>query len=1258
MRRALTALLLLLPTPLLAQALQPTEGYLARFTRTVPRVQRAEVPLLVSFPEGSALDTAPVTFGVPFPRGALASERNLAFLENGQRRPASVRKTATWHSADGDVKWVLIDATVRRGASYTLAYGTAVQALVPAPGVRLEDTPEGVTVTSPRFRFSVSRTRPGLLESVALDGDGNGRFDPAETAISAGSNPPPSMTDAAGVVYSLSGSDEYRVTVEQDRLPVVISISGWYTSPDGRRLCQHLARLHYAGGTDLRLEHTFVIAFDTSTNRLRDIALPFRLTGEAGRSQFGLQDGARTLTGAARLIQDGADHYVLQDGSGAELASGGKAPGWTRLATARASLTVGLRRFWQEFPRELETREDTLIAHLWPAHGGRLLDFDARAVLGPERYREFDQVYWQDWYKGGLDKYDQAFGLAKTNDLLLAFGPPASPPAADLCRTLDDPVVVCATPRWMCASDVVGPILPRDDQRFPEDERRFALGLGRFQWLREHLADWGMLDYGDVHYNLDRNPDGTWRRHGWRCWGSRFYGHPVMPWVQFLRSGDRRFLDWAEDNTRHVMDIDMAHLTDETLKPYPRQAGGRHGGNSCILHYAADMYPLGCDSHLDQLLLQYYLTGYRRAWDVLQEEAGYYLREAAQPNAAVHRWQHRMTGGALRTMTDLYSATWDERYLALAREQAELCYQNQNADGVVRHDDVYMAPGFVRYYQATGDERMKELFLRCMRYQAKAGRDDSDPRSFGFYGLSLAYFLTGDASYLPWAERWRQDFHRCVQDSVDPAQRGMPAGQWDYSYLTLHLLYLPYYLQALATLPAPVKPVTLDQAVTNGDLLLHRESDKPFSLSAEWHLYNGRYCTGVAIGRLDAYLRRRPLRARLVVWDPQGREVAAAPLAPGLDAAGARLNPELPNASADARSGKVALTVPAGAPGVYRAGFADCDGLHLKLRLAACDLPRYGYDTASGYLALAEDYYFRAPAQGDTLTLGFKTLALRKQVQYTARDAEGKVVRQEQLDLTASPPGQYVTWTLPLPAQQRGRLWRLSVLPAQAAVEQTYLRLPGDAAVVWTNPEAAFPLAGALPPRPATPLPAEPYPGAGPCLSLAAGAPLLIPRGAARADGAYETLDPRQGTLEFWFRPQWAPDDVLDHPLVTCGGLALYRRSRLGTYVRFLTSTIQSGFVTEPGSWVHLAVTWEAGAPGREPKVRLFIDGVDLVGTVLSPLREPAGDWTADKLTIGGDAACAIDDLRVSRTVRYTASFTPPGRLQPDADTLLLRTGD
>ncbi|MFQ5811560.1 MAG: LamG-like jellyroll fold domain-containing protein, partial [Armatimonadota bacterium] len=179
----------------------------------------------------------------------------------------------------------------------------------------------------------------------------------------------------------------------------------------------------------------------------------------------------------------------------------------------------------------------------------------------------------------------------------------------------------------------------------------------------------------------------------------------------------------------------------------------------------------------------------------------------------------------------------------------------------------------------------------------------------------------------------------------------------------------------------------------------------------------------------------------------------------------------------------------------------------------------------------------------------------------------------------------------------------------------------------------------------------RPYADAGQGRRIEAGQPLTIPRGAPLGNGRYESIDARQGALEFWFRPEWAADDISDRTIARCGKMHVYRRSRIGTYFS-LGGTRQSGLVTEPGQWYHLAMTWDAGAPEREPEIRLFINGID-TGRMLSPPKVPLGDWTGEELRIGGPVTFTIDDLRISDVVRYEDDFDPPRGAVGDQHTLV-----
>jgi hypothetical protein len=96
--------------------------------------------------------------------------------------------------------------------------------------------------------------------------------------------------------------------------------------------------------------------------------------------------------------------------------------------------------------------------------------------------------------------------------------------------------------------------------------------------------------------------------------------------------------------------------------------------------------------------------------------------------------------------------------------------------------------------------------------------------------------------------------------------------------------------------------------------------------------------------------------------------------------------------------------------------------------------------------------------------------------------------------------------------------------------------------------------------------------------------------------------------------------------------------------------------VLNPGEWVHLAYVWGRSAEnGNLLASALYINGrrgTDRVSRFDNEASEPPL-----RLLLPGSMEGAVDELRISRSQRYTRDFDPPSRnraLELDADTLAL----
>ena len=200
------------------------------------------------------------------------------------------------------------------------------------------------------------------------------------------------------------------------------------------------------------------------------------------------------------------------------------------------------------------------------------------------------------------------------------------------------------------------------------------------------------------------------------------------------------------------------------------------------------------------------------------------------------------------------------------------------------------------------------------------------------------------------------------------------------------------------------------------------------------------------------------------------------------------------------------------------------------------------------------------------------------------------------------------------------------------------------------------------------------------------------------SDQGHRIMGRRQGTFEFWFKPQWAPPHGLDgragwQPTYTLAHCGILRRDHpwLANHSSFVLSyDLRSGYLHyrirnagyagwgtyertrqregwDESAWHHLACVWEAEA---EPAdwLRLYLDGRRSEVDASMSKPERLGD---DKSVDLGKVAFALqllgfntgrhappmvlDELRVSRTARYHADFSPEDApLKLDKDTTAL----
>ena len=767
----------------------------------------------------------PLTFGVPFPEGALEDDANVRLLgPHGDEVPIQVRTTGRWLS--GSVRWVLIDAQTPLSndkAGYRVEWGEGVtRKAALSDRVTITDNDRGITVSTGPLRFTLSKEDMSIFsEAFVRTHDGQMR-----PVFPTGAHSDLILEDDEGAVYqgSLAPAPDVK-TEEAGPLRVSIKLEGWMQSADGRKLGRRIVRVQaFAGKRFLRVYDTWVNTGDSNEVAYNNIAfhLPF-----AGNSYVftgthpAAQATRREVNTSDYLLQYEHDKYeVVSDGE--VLSKGKRSPGRVTVGQGDAAFSVAVRHFWQMCPSELEVNPGLLKIHAWPRHGkpathlgdnmtlenlGHLWWVHEGKTLNFKNPPEIYKIYWNGpapgghYRGGGRDIADRAnaFGIALTSEYLLDFhGAPAPGTAA---KTFDANPMFVVDAQWLADSQAFWNIAPWREP-YLEVERAAAAPLDFFNAMTERLGDYGMWNYGAYHKGYSPMLDGA-KLH--RHWMAFHHGGPRWPWLVFARSGEPRYFDFAEAQARHCLDVVTCNWEDVAYNRKYHEPGTRahlslkYRGGMCkynaLVHwnYGSRM---AYNSIVDYALWYYYMTGYQRAWDVAMMSGEFLLRfqDPISPEGPylaeppVYYGRNGMGRGAMAIT--LYRATHDRRFLALAERQMQ--YFRDRTDGASFREkgfcDIFYAPFVERYWEVTRDETLKPYIVKWARYwmdppahgkairdaQALPGREHWTTRDTFYNLMAMGYRLTGDEAFLEYGIQQARLFLETRGANADPLLDGVP----------------------------------------------------------------------------------------------------------------------------------------------------------------------------------------------------------------------------------------------------------------------------------------------------------------------------------------------------------------------------------------------------------------------------------------------------------------------------------------------------
>ncbi len=353
---------------------------------------------------------------------------------------------------------------------------------------------------------------------------------------------------------------------------------------------------------------------------------------------------------------------VTQDGKAKEHA--GRLSGWLDVSDRSRGITVAVRDFWQNYPKELSYRGGRLSIGLWPAGSHYPDAFPGEMLASRFGYYAFEG------------------GRHKTHEIYLRFhgAPSEGPSAADFARSASVPLIAVIPGSWYAASKALGMLAPA---RMPLADQKIAEAVARYEKFHRAFVHADQAEDPRVTIHMVREKDPSARYYGEELYGWMNFGD--LPWeegysslhydwpygvlLQFIRTGDPAFFVLGREMALHRIDIDHIHGNK-----------GHRGKNpwksQYLQRYETDFHgnafaerPRDAHTWSGGMALYYLLTGDRHGLEAtleVAEAAREYWKWVLTTKTPMAFHEIRRQGWSLLNLLHAYRITGDRRDLEMA----------------------------------------------------------------------------------------------------------------------------------------------------------------------------------------------------------------------------------------------------------------------------------------------------------------------------------------------------------------------------------------------------------------------------------------------------------------------------------------------------------------------------------------------------------------------------------------------------------------
>ncbi|MCA1808878.1 MAG: hypothetical protein LC725_05410, partial [Lentisphaerae bacterium] len=364
-----------------------------------------------------------------------------------------------------------------------------------------------------------------------------------------------------------------------------------------------------------------------------------------------------------------------------------------------------------------------------------------------------------------VDQPSNAIGWSKTHAIL--FAPLAGEDqalAAGLAARNSHPVYAHVDPWWIYQTGAMGPLHPKDVENYPEAEAKLDEMINT---IHERRVD-GSAFFGFIDYDAGPVFSGRAER-GNLISERRFratYGLRNSFWDIYARSGERIPRSVATGSVRKFLDNYIVHWEG------PRKVRGLFvegprtshpwymAGDMPIYWQGETMLHILDSSNLNNALYDYYLTGYRRAGEIMQH-FGEGIKRIWAPEAVTG---YKRSSQTLQILLQAYSFNWDHDLRAMAEATVGLVYDPEADLGVfwgVTDKPWQSARDLIEAWQLLGSPQTYDMAMRVAHYEwarrVGGGIPGGPANPFGIIA-SFLYRETGDPLVSKATDIWLRQF--------------------------------------------------------------------------------------------------------------------------------------------------------------------------------------------------------------------------------------------------------------------------------------------------------------------------------------------------------------------------------------------------------------------------------------------------------------------------------------------------------------------